>query len=217
MYLLPYIEQASFYNSTADAQGRFLASNIVPGTTPSVRAYGVFIPAFNCPSDVSNLTRQVRNAGTLNVWATATYAANALVFVPQASIARTIPDGTSNTLMFVERYQICNGDWHYWGTFLNSPNPDPSPAKAPWWRTPGITITGQPGNPATRPPFQVGPKITGPAADPNTCNWATPNSPHSAMVVALADASVRNFNASMTLQNFQAVCRPDDGQVLTEN
>jgi type II secretory pathway pseudopilin PulG len=218
-FLLPYLEQKNFYDSTADAQGRHLASNIVPGSNPQVRAYGVFMPAFLCPSDVSNLQRAVRNPGTLNAWATASFAANALVFFPDASIARTIPDGTSNTLMFVERYQICNGEWHYWGTFLNSNNPDPSPAKAPWWRTPGIAITGQPNNPqtATSIPFQVGPKMTGAINDRTVCNWVTPNSPHSSMVVALADASVKTLAASMTLQNFQRLCRPDDGEVVSEN
>ncbi len=220
-FLLPHIEQKNFYDSTVDAQSRHVASNIVQGSSPQIRGYGVSIPAFLCPSDVSNLNRTVRNPGTLNAWATASYAANALVFVQDASIARTIPDGTSHTLMFVERYQICNGDWHYWGTFLNSQNPDPSPAKAPWWRTPGITITGQPGNPTTgvagSRSFQVGPKITGPATDATVCNWATPNTPHSAMVVALADASVRTFSANMALLNFQGACRPDDGAILEEN
>jgi prepilin-type N-terminal cleavage/methylation domain-containing protein len=218
-FLLPHLEQKNFYDSTADSQGRFLASNIVPGSSPQIRAYGVFMPAFLCPSDQTNPTRQVRNPGTLNAWATATYAASPLVFVPEASIARTIPDGTSNTLMFVERYQICNGEWHYWGTFLNSNNPDPSPAKAAWWRTPGIAVTGQPNNPATANsvPFQVAPKLTGAVNDRTVCNWVTPNSPHSSMVVALADASVKTLAASMTLQNFQRLCRPDDGEVVSEN
>jgi prepilin-type N-terminal cleavage/methylation domain-containing protein len=218
-FLLPYIEQKNFYDQTIDTQSRHLSSNIVQGSNPQVRAYGVFIPSFNCPSDVTNLTRQVRNPGTLNAWATATYAANALVLVPDASIARTIPDGTSNTLLFVERYQICNGDWNYWGTFLNSNNPDPSPPKAPWWRTPGITITGQPTNPVTANsvPFQVGPKVSGPTTDNTVCNWATPNTPHSAMTIALVDGSVRNVAASMSLQVFQGICRPDDGAGFTEN
>src|SRR5690348_5544510 len=91
-FLLPYIEQKNFYDTTVDAQGRHVASNIVQGSNPQIRAYGTFLPSFICPSDVSNLSRQVRNAGTLNVWATASYAANALVFVQDASIARTIPD-----------------------------------------------------------------------------------------------------------------------------
>ncbi|MBW8883492.1 MAG: DUF1559 domain-containing protein [Planctomycetia bacterium] len=217
-FLLPYIEQKNFFDTTIDSQNRHVASNIVQGSSPQVRAYGVFIPSFLCPSDVSNLTRQTKNPG-LNAWATASYAANALVFVSEASIARTIPDGTSHTLLFVERYQICNADWHYWGAFGNSNNPDPSPAKEPWWRTPGIIIAGQPNNPvtATSKAFQVGPKITGQSSDPTVCNWATPNTPHSAMIVALADASVRTLKGSMSVQNFQGVTRPDDGQTLTDD
>src|SRR6476619_5336125 len=65
-FILPYIEQKNFYDSTTDTQGRHVASNIVPGSNPQVRAYGVFIPSFFCPSDVSNLNRSVRNPGTLN-------------------------------------------------------------------------------------------------------------------------------------------------------
>jgi prepilin-type N-terminal cleavage/methylation domain-containing protein len=217
-FLLPFIEQKNFWDTTIDLQNRHVSSNIVQGSSPQIRAYGVFIPAFLCPSDVSNLQKQTKNPG-LNAWATASYAANALLFVPEASIARTIPDGTSHTLLFVERYQICNVDWHYWGVFGNSNNPDPSPAKEAWWRTPGITITGQPNNPttSTSKPFQVGPKITGAASDPTVCNWATPNTPHSAMIVALADASVRTFKGTMTLQEFQGATRPDDGQILSED
>src|SRR5438270_10094543 len=73
-FLLPYIEQKNFYDTTIDAQNRHVSSNIVQGSSPQVRAYGVFIPSFFCPSDVSNLNRNVRNPGTLNAWATASYA-----------------------------------------------------------------------------------------------------------------------------------------------
>src|SRR5262245_16401636 len=90
--LLPYLEQANFYQSTVDATGRHVASNIVQGTNPQVRAYGVSIPAFICPSDASAPSGNVRNPGTLNAWATANYAANPLLFIPGASISKTIPD-----------------------------------------------------------------------------------------------------------------------------
>src|SRR5262245_41105759 len=50
-FLLPYIEQANFYQSTVDTTGRHVASNIVLGSNPQVRAYGVSIPAYICPSD----------------------------------------------------------------------------------------------------------------------------------------------------------------------
>jgi prepilin-type N-terminal cleavage/methylation domain-containing protein len=213
-FLLPYLEQANFFNSTADSQGRFLSSNIVPGSSPPVRAYGVSMPAFICPSDTSAPKGNVRNAGTLNAWATATYAANPLVFVTDASIARTIPDGTSHTILYVERYQICDGEWHYWGTFGNSNNPDPSPAKSPWYRTPGIAVQGQPQNPGTGAPFQVAPKFEGPNNDPTVCNWRSANTPHTAMITVLADASTRTLGRSMSLISYQGGCRPDDGQVL---
>jgi prepilin-type N-terminal cleavage/methylation domain-containing protein len=218
-FLLPYIEQKNFYEQTVDSTGRHLSSNVVLGSSPPIRGYGVYINSFLCPSDYTNLTKQVRNPGTLNAWATCSYAANPLMFFPDASIARTIPDGTSNTLMFVEQYQICNGNWHYWGVFGNSPNPDPSPAKDLSYRTPGIQIAGQPNNPQTASSvaLQIAPKASGPVTDPTVCNWATPNTPHSAMIVALADASVRTFKGSMSLANFQAYTRPDDGITVTED
>src|SRR5687767_6989975 len=72
-FLLPYLEQTAFYNSTVDAQNRYLSSNIVPGSNPQIRAYGVPMPAFVCPSDQSAPKGNVRNAGTLNAWATASY------------------------------------------------------------------------------------------------------------------------------------------------
>jgi hypothetical protein len=138
------------------------------------------------------------------------------VFVPDASIARTIPDGTSHTIMYVERYQICDGEWHYWGTFGNSNNPNPSPAKSPWYRTPGIVVQGQPQNPSTGAPFQVAPKYEGPNNDPTVCNWSRANTPHTAMITILADASVRTLGRSMSLISYQGGCRPDDGQTLGE-
>jgi prepilin-type N-terminal cleavage/methylation domain-containing protein len=217
-FLLPYLEQLNFYNSTADAQGRYLTSNIVPGSNPPVRAYGVPMPAYVCPADVSAPKGNVRNAGTLNAWATATYAANPLVFISGANMARSFQDGTSNVVVYVERYQICNGEWHYWGTFGNSLGADPSPPKSPWFRTPGVAVSGQPNNPATGAPFQVIPKITGQTNDPTVCDWGRPNSPHSgAMVVALGDASVRNLSRSMSLTTFQRAVTPDDGQVLGDD
>jgi len=96
-----------------------------------IRGYGVFIPSFYFAHRMSAIYR-----GKCEIPALSTPGRQrltqpmVLLFLQDASIARTIPDGTSSTLMFVERYQICNGDWGYWGTFLNSNNPDPSPPQS---------------------------------------------------------------------------------------
>ena len=110
-YLLPYIEQDNLYKSSVNAAGVYSASNPVPGGT---RAYGTVIKAFLCPSDASAPAGNSRGTG-LGTLATANYAANPLAFVVGAGIPRTFPDGTANTILFAERYQVCDGPWFYWG------------------------------------------------------------------------------------------------------
>ena len=111
-YLLPYIEQGPLYASSVSATGVYSASNPVPG---GIRAYGTVIKTYLCPSDPSAPTGNVHNSG-LSQQATSNYAANPLAFVPNAGIPRSFPDGTSNTILVAERYQVCNGEWFYWGT-----------------------------------------------------------------------------------------------------
>ena len=190
-YLLPYIEQGALYNSSIDSAGVASASNPVPGGT---RAYGVVIKTFLCPSDASAPPSFVRFTG-LETQATANYAANPLAFVPHAGIPATFPDGTSNTLLFAERYQVCDGNWFYWGV-------TPIPITKP----PAYVV------PANDPPFQLAPPVEGGTVP---CSPLRPNTPHSGgMQVGLADASVRSLSASVTLTTFQRVCDPKDGLPL---
>ena len=72
------------------------------------------IKSFLCPSDPSAPAGNGRGTG-LDTVATANYAANPLAFTSGAGIPKSFPDGTSNTLLFAERYQVCNGTWFYWG------------------------------------------------------------------------------------------------------
>jgi prepilin-type processing-associated H-X9-DG protein len=113
------------------------------------------------------------------------------VFVPGAGIPRTIPDGTSNTLLFAEKYQVCNGTWFYWGV---SPVPVTKPPSFP------IPTTGA--------PFQIKPS-------PSDCDTTRANGPHTGgMQVGLADGSVRSLGSGLSLATFRLACDPADGQPL---
>jgi prepilin-type N-terminal cleavage/methylation domain-containing protein len=101
-HLLPYIEQANLYNL---AQGDVT----VNGT------YAVHIPLFVRPED-KTVPADGLYKGFL---ATTSYAGNWMVFGHTdggtASIPRSFPDGTSNTIVFAERYQMCHGTPCAWG------------------------------------------------------------------------------------------------------
>jgi prepilin-type N-terminal cleavage/methylation domain-containing protein len=190
-YLLPYIEQDAIYkNSTIN--GFSSASNPLVGT--STRAYGVTIKTYVCPSDGSapaNNTRQLTQGDPLSTVATSNYAANPLVFTIGANMPNTFQDGTSNTITFAERYQICNGAWFYWGV---SPIPITKP---PRFLVPGAGI-----------PFQITPAQ-------NICSASLANTAHTgAMQVGLGDGSVRSLSSGITLLTYQRACDPKDGQPL---
>jgi hypothetical protein len=161
--------------------------------TPAVRAYGVVIKTYLCPSDPSAPAGNVHDTG-LATQATANYAANPQAFVRGAGIPQTFTDGTSSTLLFVERYQVCNGVWFYWGV-----------APIPITKPPSYLI------PASGLPFQIAPALSGPfVCDPNRSNTPHP----SAMQAGLADGSVRSLGTGITLTTFQLATSPADGQVL---
>ena len=190
-YLLPYIEQSALYNSSANAAGVYSASNPVPGGT---RAYGIVVKTYLCPSDASAPPNNVHNTGLLTQ-ATSNYAANPLVFVTGAGIPRTFPDGTSNTLLIAERYQVCNGEWFYWGV-----------APIPIVKPPRYFI------PTAGEPFQIAPP---PAGGVTPCTATRANTPHSGgMQTALADGSVRTLSSGVTLATYTAASNPSDGVVL---
>lgn len=186
-YILPFVEQGPLYASSVNAAGVASASNPVPSGT---RAYGQVIKLYLCPSDASAPSGNSRFTG-LATQATANYAANPLAFATNAGLPRTFTDGTSNTLLIAEKYQVCNGNWFYWGV------------------TP-IPITKPPsfGIPNAGTPFQVTPMN-------NVCNRNLANSPHTGgMQIAMADGSVRSIASSVSLLTYQRACNPSDGNPL---
>lgn len=98
-YLLPYIEQDNLYRA---AEGSVWKN----GT------YSRQVPVF-----VNAQDKSAPPNGQFEGWlATTNYAANWLVFKQGgASLPRSFPDGTSNTIVLAERYQVCNGQPTGWG------------------------------------------------------------------------------------------------------
>ena len=189
-YLLPYVEQSALYNSSG-VGGVFSASNTVPG---GVRAYGTVIKTYLCPSDPSAPSGNVHNTG-LNTQATSNYAANPLAFIANAGIPRSFSDGTSNTILFAERYAVCNGEWFYWGV-------------APIPLIEAATVL----HPDQR---ESVPDRSAPDRWYDPCTATRANTPHSGgMQIGLADGSVRTLGGGITLDTYRAASNPADGLVL---
>jgi prepilin-type N-terminal cleavage/methylation domain-containing protein len=189
-FLLPYIEQGPLYSASVSA-GVYSASNGVPG---GIRAYGTVVKTYLCPSDPSAPPGNVHNTG-LSQQATSNYAANPLAFIPRAGIPQSFPDGLSNTILIAERYQVCNGEWFYWGV---SPVP--------------ITKPPQYFIPTTGEPFQIAPP---PSGGTIPCNFSRANTPHTGgMQTGLGDGSVRTLGGGISLSTYRAACNPSDGLVL---
>jgi type II secretory pathway pseudopilin PulG len=101
-HILPFIEQDNVYR-------------LAQGDVTTNGTYAARIPTFENPQDKSAPPDGLYK-GFL---ATTSYAANWMVFRHTdggtASIPRTFRDGTSNTMVFAERYQMCNGNPCAWG------------------------------------------------------------------------------------------------------
>jgi hypothetical protein len=134
VHLFPYIEQGNLF------------SQIQPTANTNIVAYatavaGNVVPTLICPSDpnagsgLSN-TSAVNGirVSSFNNFGLSSYAANVLVFTPTPRpLVASMPNGTSNTSLFAERYTFCyangfgsgkgtlddshqhNYYWHNWG------------------------------------------------------------------------------------------------------
>jgi prepilin-type N-terminal cleavage/methylation domain-containing protein len=167
--LYPYLEQDNVYR-----QGVY--SN-----------YSLPIKSFLCPSDPSS------PGGAAYGWAVSNYAHNWAVFgnpnwtAAPYSLAN-IPDGTSNTVFFTERYGSCGGA----GSLHDYPTPPYSSMF----------------NYYNYYPIQNQPTTA-------SCDYTLPNSPHTAgIVVGLGDGSCRLVSNAVSQATWYLALTPDDGAVL---
>ena len=232
VFLLPFIEQDNLYKVMAN-------KNIPPQYDPSsgpanIPANRMVVPVYVCPSDPS-MNDGIVLGGTLGG---TSYAANAQLFAPLVgemvtaapdgkngamyaankanftdrgiSISR-IQDGSSNTLFFTHTYALCGSDksgsaWGYGAGVGKAP--EAMDTFQPWSRASYLKQTYMTDKNAA--PFQNMPNPYD-----KKCVLTDPATPHAnAMLVGLADCSVRLVVPTLTPATWNMVCMPNDGQIL---
>ncbi len=174
-FMLPYIEQQNLYNQYNPGSGGYFGGLSASGTPNPVAAT---VKTYVAPADSTNNTNSLPGLTS--------YASNYLLFGSAgASLPASFIDGTSNTVMFMERYAQANlsgtPTQHYWSSINNY-----------------IVATGTSG-------YQIAPPPSG-AIDglPQGCSTA-------AMMVGLGDGSVRAVTNGVSTYTWYLACSPNDG------
>jgi prepilin-type N-terminal cleavage/methylation domain-containing protein len=251
-HLLPFIEQDNTYKGAVWMDPNAFVGQATPGpafnigiiwpTWDSVNVGNntflrqTKIATYQCPSDPSLgncidwCSGDSSYAGNFQVFGGAANTNSNSNWDGQARIPATIPDGTSNTIFFAEKYSRCNGTGNPGGT---------------WWMRGiyhGIKSFGGMGTPGGSDDSFPGDRLsavfgggigidgtvwlTGPnskfilqpanfLSSPGPCDRRVATSPHTAgMNVGLGDGSVRFINPSISGDTWWAVCTPAGGEVL---
>jgi prepilin-type N-terminal cleavage/methylation domain-containing protein len=236
--LLPFIEQDNLYKAgITNAPGPIdVANAIVPGATnPMVRQQAVKI--YQCPSDYT--LSNGWSGAQVGQWMATSYAANYQLFGTNSGInparlspytVATIPDGSSNTILFTEQNSQQNGSggtggglWAHPGIAFNT-----SGLPGQLWQavfantdatygypatpvsTTNTTFTVQPNNRVTNVFGQPQYKPTVQQAD-----HRLPQSSHTSTIqTLLGDGSVRGVSANISQLTWQQATIPNDGNTL---
>jgi prepilin-type N-terminal cleavage/methylation domain-containing protein len=223
-HLLPFMEQTPLYNSSSTTGANFNGETPGPGVSyfSCEQGWGTaacvganVVPSFHCPGDPTNPGNLVTDPVFGYQWGPSSYAANYYLFgnLAPCQLSQAVTDGTSNTIMFAERYAVCNGaniptinltrDC-VWGWV--EPTQDAGHLELPFfaYQTSGGVSTG----PASL--FQVQPSNNAGLCDP-----AKAQTGHSSgMEVALCDGSVRVLSASMTGTTWWSAVTPNAADTL---
>ena len=224
-WLLPYLEQSAlFEQGMQDGMVRTSYDLSIPAV------YGVCaqpVRIFLCPSDPTGIARTghpTSQYGGAHLWAGSCYAANYLVFgnptganwqersEGTATFGKsTFRDGTSNTIIFTERYGSCGSS--------GAPNTD---TQSCLWTDPSNQF---------RPTFCVNTVSQYPTIEPvdytgclkfqdnphwyETCDSRRAQTPHSGGINAcLGDGSVRSVSSGVDETIWWRACDPRDGEPL---
>jgi prepilin-type processing-associated H-X9-DG protein len=213
-WVLPYIEQGNVYNSAAVTVGGatyYYVPDDPSGMDPASIEQTV-IKTYQCPSDPTSPGGHITSNHAVG-----NYAPNALVFsaglnasgmvtnsIGTPRIPATFQDGTSNTILFAEKYGECNaihGGGSTWSRHATKPS-----TYGAYFNYIGDHGLG---GPMQTPPFQLQPTRDG------TCDYRLPSTAHTGgMNVGMADGSVRNVAANISPQTWWAACTPAAGDQL---
>jgi prepilin-type N-terminal cleavage/methylation domain-containing protein len=226
-WILPFIEQQALFNSALTATPNQYDPTAFPAGANAAASAGIKV--FICPSDPSITPDGHTPNGGNQTFGTSTpgavsYAANAQVFATNfdanfkpgngggtgtAVIPKTFQDGTSNTIIFAEKYGDCGGNT---GSGTNGNN------GGSWWYRNNFPSTYGPyfnaraeAEPYPANTFQVQPS---PFNDITKCLFYIPSTAHAAMNVGMGDGSVRAVSTSVTPATFWAASTPAMGDTL---
>jgi prepilin-type N-terminal cleavage/methylation domain-containing protein len=235
-HLLPYLEQDNLYRSATTTGPNPVGENPGPNQPYYSGASGAGTPSFIgatilkgfiCPSDPSVPSSTISDLVYHYQWAASSYAGNFLVFaiLPNpvrvntvtswqgaSSIPASFQDGTSNTILFAERYAVCVLNslnlaranlWDFWERSANL-NGGIGHDYFPYFAMP--TSNGSPIGPGSL--FQVQPH-------PGNCDPSRASTAHTGgILVVLADGSVRTLASGMSGTTWWAAVTPAGGEVL---
>ncbi len=171
-YILPYIDQGPLYNA-AD------------GASWKNQTYGAVIDIYRDPRDHTTATPVYKN------WlATTNYAVNWMVCKEGRTRFTDITDGSSNTLLFAQRYQMCNGAPTAWGY----------PSIHTWAPMFAYYSAGK---------FQIHP--TQEQCDPRL----TQTIGH-VMLAGFGDGTVRHISNDVRPATWYYLCAPSDGNAIAD-
>jgi prepilin-type N-terminal cleavage/methylation domain-containing protein len=216
-YLLPYFELGNLYTQSG---GNAYAGNPTANIQPQ--------KIFQCPSDPNYGNGLL---APTNPWALSCYAANYQVFGNPgagdfnpafgdggnadggASIPKTFTDGQSNTIVFAEKYSMCNGYGTLWAHGNWESNYEAVFAYGNRAGTQGYDCLynwGPPGVVGPASKFQITPNPYQSVCQPNLAS----TSHQSGILVGLGDGSVRGCNSGMSGLTWWQACTPNGGEAL---
>jgi len=229
-YLLPYIEQNVLYTQLINT-----TLGVGDSMSPAVSSTYLTIKIYNCPSDLSPTTGMTSQFYGVN-GPSISYAANTMVFSPQTiqSISQAIPDGTSLTIMFTERFRNCGNNvsgttdyqpsWSWNSVSSYAPASPSTTGASPSFgfvyttlkptslgAIPGYTFPAPTGGIGAIPAGALGPQS---GATAQTCIPQRVNSAHSGVIqCTMGDGSVKTVVQGVSIVSWYGACVPNDNQI----